>query len=167
MGIQFELIFVDWLGEVFPFVETSVFVFVELQVSWASDTSNSNSFPASNVLSGVSWISDVSIKVWSVMGTFVWTLEGSSWVPFLCGDTFVLFSVQTLVTILTEFQAQWPASLTVSQSTGALKEVVWVVFSVVIVFKISIRFSFAQGIRTFDLWWCGSSDWWVGDCCSN
>ena len=155
--------FADWLSDVFSFVETSVLFLVEFQISWTSDTSNSNSLPASDVLSGVSWISDVSIKVWSVMGTFVWTLEGSSWVPFLGGDTFVLFGVQTLVTILAEFQAQWPASLTVSQSTGALEEVVWVVFSVVVVFKISIRFSFAQGIRTFDRWWCGPSDWRIGD----
>ena len=162
-----ELIFSDWLGEVFSFVETSIFVFIEFQVSWTSDTSYCNSLPASNVLSRVGWISNVSIEVWSIMGTFVWTLESGSWVPFLGGNTFVFFAVQTLITILTEFQTQWPASLTVSQSSGALKKVVWVVFSVISVFEVSISFSFAQGIRAWNLWWCGSSDWRISDSCSS
>jgi len=35
---------------------------------------------------------------------------------------------------------------------------VWVVSAVVVVFEVSIGFSFAQGVRAWDSWWCGTSD---------
>ena len=120
-----NLNFVDWLGEVFSFEETSVFFLVEFQVSWTCNTSNSDSLPASDVLTRVGWISNVSIEVWSVFWAGIWAYKGGGWFPFLGGDTFVSFAVQALVTILTEFQAQWPAGLTVSQSTDTLEKVVW------------------------------------------
>ena len=131
-----------WLSEEFTFEEAGIFFLVEFQVSWACNTSNSNSLPTSNVLTRVGWISNVSTEVWSVMGTFVWAFKGGSWVPFLSGDTIISSTVQTLVTFLTEFQTQWEASLTVSQSSNTLNEVVFVVCNG----KVSIRFSIAQGV---------------------
>ena len=158
-----RLTFSGWLSEEFSFEETSIFFFVEFQVSWTSDTSNSNSFPASNVLSVVGRISNVSTEVWSKMWTFVWAYEGGGWVPLLGGDTFVSSTVQTLVTFLTEFQAQWETRLTISQSTDTLDKVIFEVRNG----KVSIRFSITQTVWAINGWWCGSSDWRVGDGCDS
>ena len=113
---------------------------------------------ASDVLVWVAWVFDVSAEVGSTVGAFVWAFEGGSWVPLLCCDAFVVTVVQTLVASFAEFKAQWPACLTVGESVGALEEVVWVVSAVVVVFVVSISFSFAQGVWAWDSWWCGTSD---------
>ena len=149
--------------EVFSFIETSIFVFVEFQVSWACNTSNSDSLPASDVLTMVGWISNISAEVWSVFWTGIRAYEGGGWFPFLGGDTFVSFAVQALVTILTEFQAQWPAGLTVSQSTDTLEKVVWLWSNG----KVSISFSTAHTIWAINGGWCCSSNWRVGYSCSS
>ena len=77
--------------------QTGVPFLVVFQTRWTSDTSNSGSFPACNVLVWVVWVSNVSTEVWSTVGAFVWAFEGGSWMPFLSGDTVIMFVVKTLV----------------------------------------------------------------------
>ena len=103
-----------WLGLEFSFEQTGVPVLVEFQSLWTSDASDSLSMEASDVLVWVVWVFNVSTEVWSTGWAFVWAGESGGWVPFFCGDTVVVFAVQTLVTSLTVFQGQWPAGLTVS-----------------------------------------------------
>ena len=111
--IPSQLFDISWSSFVESLVKTSVPLLVELQLSWASDTSNCNSFPASNILSFVIWVSNVATVIGAEMGTFVWTFKGCGWLPFLCSDTLVVFAVETLVAILTELQFQRPTCLTV------------------------------------------------------
>merc|ERR1719378_371056 len=100
-----------WLGLVFSLVQACVPVLVEQQVGWASNTSDSLSVEAGDVLSWLMWVSNVSTEVWSTSWAFVWAGEGGGWFPWLCGDTFVFSVVQTLVASFAEFQGQWPTGL--------------------------------------------------------
>ena len=111
--MNYFFLFAGGLGEVFSLVKTGIVEFVEFQVSWTCNTSDSNSLPASNILSRVGWVSNVSIEFGSFFTTDIWTLEGGGWLPFLGGDAFISSAVQTLIAFLTEFQAHWEASLTV------------------------------------------------------
>ena len=159
----YPYLFCQWLGEIFSFEQASIFGFVEFQVSWTCNTSNSNSLPTSNILSSVGWISHVSIIVRSFGTTYIRTYKGGGWFPFLCGDAFISSIVQTLVTFLTEFQAQWETSLAISQSSDTLEKIVFVWCNG----KVSIRFSTAHSVWTINGWWCGSSKGWVCSLTSN
>ena len=111
-----RIVWVDLLrlGLVFTIVQTGVPFLVEHQSFGASDTSDSGTVEASDILVWVVWVSNVSAEFGSTVGAFVWAFEGGGWVPFLCSNTFVFSVVQTLVAWFTEFEAQWPAGLTVS-----------------------------------------------------
>ena len=78
-----------WLSLVDTIVQTSVPFLVVFQSLWTSNTSNSLSMPASNVLMWVMWVSNVSIEVRSTVGTFVRAVEGGGWVPWFGCNTFV------------------------------------------------------------------------------
>ncbi len=76
-------------GLVDSVVKTCVPFLVEFQVSWTSDTSNSNSLPACNVLESVTGISNVSTEVVSTVGAFVGASESGGWSPAFCGYTVI------------------------------------------------------------------------------
>jgi len=103
--------FLDSFGDIFSFKQACVPFLVEQQITWACDTSDSLSFEASNVLSGIVWVSNVSTEVWTEVGAFVWAFEGGGWCPWVSGDAFIRFGVQTLVAWFAEFQGEWEAGL--------------------------------------------------------
>ena len=90
-------VLVAWLGFVDTIEQTGVPFLVVFQTRRTSNTSNSRSFPACNVLVWVVWVSNVSTEVWSTVGAFVWAFKGGGWMPFLSGDTVIKFVVEALV----------------------------------------------------------------------
>ena len=92
-----------WLGLVESFVQTGVPFLVEHQSFGASDTSDSGTVKASDVLVRVIWVSNVSTEFGSTVGAFVWAFEGGCWFPWLSADTFVFTVVQALVAWFAEF----------------------------------------------------------------
>ena len=84
---------VGWLCLEFAIIETSVPVFVEFQAWWTSDTSDSNSLPAGNILVWIAWIYNVSTEMWTTVGTFIRAFECGSWMPLFSCSTFVMFAV--------------------------------------------------------------------------
>jgi len=133
----------DWLGKVFSFKQTSIFFLVEFQFSRTSNTPNRHAFKATNVLTSIVYIGNVSSECRSSQWTFVWTFKCGSWYKLACSDTFILIWVQTLVAFFTELQIEWPASLTKGFSVDALQEVAFVDFfrCWISVFEITVSFS--------------------------
>ena len=149
---------VGFFGHVFAFVQTGVLLLVKQQISWASNTSDSDTVPASNILARVGLVYNVSREIMAFMGALVRAFEGGSWFPCLSCNAFFLVRVQALITFSTVDQACRPACLAVGKSVDALDEIVWVtVYRVV-----SISFSMTQFIRTFDSFWSWASVWVIG-----
>ena len=73
------LVWNNTFGFVFSFIQTCVPFLVEQQSSWASNTSDSGTVEASDVLVSIVWVSNVSTEMWSMVGAFVWAIEGGGW----------------------------------------------------------------------------------------